>query len=261
MKITTKTTRQELKDILGANALAVKEKDKDLFDRISYASKMAKEDDSKVNRKDLVDLVKETMKVLGESLVEPTPNTPVEPQAENSVKLKSSKKVVTPSEDTPAKAEEKVDTPKEKSAKKSSLGKKSKKDDATVLKEETVQNGLFPQTLELKDGSKYELASDIKDMDDLYNAINKEETIFFAFYWTKADLKKFPYFDGILGRFTSFEKDFDLATCFYISDEKVVAYGLSMYTEAFYTIIPEMLEEVDGVRYAQGIEFQIYRPI
>lgn len=48
MKITTKTTKEQLKSFLGANAKAVKTADKDLFDQIAYADKMAKKDDSKV---------------------------------------------------------------------------------------------------------------------------------------------------------------------------------------------------------------------
>ena len=52
MKITNKTTKEQLKNILGANAKAVKSQDKNLFDRIAYADKISKTDDSKVTRKD-----------------------------------------------------------------------------------------------------------------------------------------------------------------------------------------------------------------
>ena len=94
MKITTKTTKEQLKSFLGANAMKVKKADKDLFDQIAYASKMAKKDDSKVTRKDLVDLVKSVMSVLGDKCVEPAlaQETPATPQAENSGKKLTGKK-------------------------------------------------------------------------------------------------------------------------------------------------------------------------
>lgn len=293
MKITTKTTKQELKNILGANMKAVKEQDKDLFDRIAYADKVSKTDDSKVTRKDLVDLVKEVMKVLGDKIVEPalaqeTPaeKTPVEPQAENSVKKLSkgvskkqksmeesvpekveSEKTAEETQETPATEEkvEKVDT--KKSAKKSSGAKKSapKKDGVIALEgsenQKTIQMAKqFPQTIEVGD-SKYELATDIKTMDDLYDALGRDEEIVFAYYWTKRHLKQFNYFGQLLGQPKSFDNDLDLCTSIYVSDEKKVAYQVSMYTEAFYTVLPEHFEEEDGVRVAGGIEFQIYRVV
>lgn len=287
MKITAKTSKEQLKNILGANVKAVKTQDKDLYDRIAYTNKMVKTDESKVTRKDLFDLVKEVISLLGDKIVEPalaqeTPATPVEPQAENSVKKLSkgvskkqksmedssnetgeSEKTAEKTEETPAK-EEKVD---KKSAKKSLGGKKTapKKDGVTALEgsenQKTVQMAkAFPQTLTVGD-TKYELATDIKTMEDLYNALNNDEEIVFAYYWTKRHLKQFQYFGGILGQPKSFDNDLDMTTTIYVSDEKKVAYSVSMYTEAVYTIIPTDFEETDGVRVAGGIEYQIYRAV
>lgn len=282
MKITTKTTKEQLKNFLGANVLAVRKKDKDLFDRIAYADKMAKKDDSKVSRKDLADLAKEVIALLGKAVVEPalaqeTP-APAEPKAENSVKKLAkgvSKKQETKKEDSSdsgeevaeaQEVEEKVDT--KKSAKKSLGGKKKeapKKDGVTVLEgsenQKTVQMAkMFPKTLTVGD-SKYELAEDIGTLDDLYEALNKDEEIVFAYYWTKRHLKQFPYFGGWLGQPKSFDSDLDLATAIYVSDEKKVSYQVSMYTEAIYTILPTDFEAEDGVRVAGGIEYQIYRAV
>lgn len=289
MKITTKTTKEQLKDFLGANVKAVKSKDKDLFDRIAYADKMAKKDDSKVQRKDLVDLAKEVIALLGSAVVEPAlaqeaPLAPIEPQAENSVKKlakgvskkqKSMEETAESSEESgeseetaeetqeaPAK-EEKVD---KKSAKKSLGGKKApKKDGVTALEgsenQKTVQMAkAFPKTLTVGD-TTYELAEDIKTLDDLYEALNKDEEIVFAYYWTKRHLKQFPYFGGWLGQPKSFDNDLDLATAIYVSDEKKVSYQVSMYTEAVYTILPTDFDIEDGVRVAGGIEYQIYRAV
>lgn len=282
MKITTKTTKEQLKSFLGANAKAVKTADKDLFDQIAYADKMAKKDDSKVTRKDLVDLVKSVMTLLGDKCVEPAlaQETPATPQAENSVKklAKGVSKKQETKEDTSSEesgesektAEETQGADEKKEAPKKSLGGKkkpaTKKEGVTVLNtdadsEKAVQLAkAFPKTLEVGD-SKYELAEDIKTLDDLYEALNKDEEIVFAYYWTKRHLKQFSYFGGWLGQPKSFDNDLDLATAIYVSDEKKVSYQVSMYTEAIYTILPTDFEETDGVRVAGGIEYQIYRAV
>ena len=283
MKITTKTTKEQLKSFLGANAKAVKTADKDLFDQIAYADKMAKKDDSKVTRKDLVDLVKSVITLLGDKCVEPAlaqEKAPATPQAENSVKKlakgvskKQETKEETSSEESGESektAEETQGADEKKEAPKKSLGGKkkpaTKKEGVTVLNtdadsEKAVQLAkAFPKTLEVGD-SKYELAEDIKTLDDLYEALNKDEEIVFAYYWTKRHLKQFSYFGGWLGQPKSFDNDLDLATAIYVSDEKKVSYQVSMYTEAIYTILPTDFEETDGVRIAGGIEYQIYRAV
>lgn len=280
-KITTKTTKEQLKSFLGANAKAVKTQDKALFDRIAYADKMAKKDDSKVSRKDLADLAKEVIALLGSKIVEPalaqeTPLAPIEPQAENSVKKlakgvsKKQKSMEESSEETSETAtaseeEEKVDT---KSAKKSTGAKKKsapKKDGVTALEgsenKKTVQMAkAFPKTLTVE-GTTFELAEDIKTFDDLYNALANDEDIVFAYFWTKRHLKQFTYFGGWLGQPKEFPNDLDLATAMYVSEEKKVSYQVSRYTEAVYTILPSDFEEEDGVRVAGGIEYQIYRAV
>lgn len=282
MKITTKTTKEQLKSFLGANAKAVKTADKDLFDQISYADKMAKKDDSKVTRKDLVDLVKSVIALLGDKCVEPAlaqEKAPATPQAENSVKKlakgvskKQETKEETSSEESGESektAEETQGAEEKKAPKKSLSGKKkpaTKKEGVTDLEPTTSSDKavqlakMFPKTIEVGD-AKYELAEDIKTLEDLYEALNKDEEIVFAYYWTKRHLKQFDYFMGWLGQPKSFDNDLDLATAIYVSDEKKVSYQVSMYTEAVYTILPTDFEEVDGVRVAGGIEFQIYRAV
>ena len=271
MKITAKTTKEQLVQFIGMNAKEVQKQDKDLFSRLAYADKMMKADEKKVTKKDLVDLAREVMKSLGDKIVEPAlaQETPV--KAENSTKKLSkgiSKKQETKevpesveSEKTaeePAETEEKVD---KKSAKKSLGKKKAKKDDATTPEDGIVQSDVFPETLKVGD-TEYKLAHDIQSMDDLYNELEKDEAeIVFAFYWTKAHLKKYPYFYNMLGKPKSFEHDLDLATTIYVSEEKKIAYHISMYTEGCYNTLPEDFEEVDGIRYAGAVEFQIYRAV
>ena len=276
MKITAKTTKKELAEILVANAKVVKAQDKNLYDQVAYTSNMMEKDEKKVTRRDLVDLVKDVMKSLGDKFVEPvlaqgTLAPAVQPQAENAVKKLtkgvSKKQEMKPAKE-PAKDESKEEQGAEKKAPKKSLGKKSttkkSKEGVTDLEPATSSDKavqlakMFPKEISVGDDT-YELAEDIKTFDDLYDALEKDEDIVFAYYWTKRHLKQFNYFMGWLGQPKSFDNDLDLATAMYVSDEKKVSYQISMYTEAVYTILPTDFEEVDGVRVAGGIEYQIYR--
>jgi hypothetical protein len=265
MKITTKTTKEQLVKFIGANVASVKKQDKDLFDRIAYADKVMKTDDSKVTRKDLVDLAKEVIKLLGDSIVDPQEaKTPVEPQAENSVKkLSKGNKQKTKKENSSEEASEETSEESQEEPKKAEkkTANKSKKDDATKSsKEEVVQKNVFPDEFTVEDMT-LEIAHDITSMDDLFNAIEKEENIYLAFYWTKAHLKKHPYSPGIVKAPKEFPHDLDLTSTLYVSDNRTVAYFLSEYTECCYSVIPEDFEEIDGVRYAGFIEYQIYRVV
>lgn len=278
MKITAKTTKAMLKEAINVNYKGVK--DKALKDQIDYTAKAFKKDEKSVTRADLVDLVKQIMTALGDKFVEPAfaeevkSTETAQPQAENSVKKLpkgASKKQevaktaepeeVSESEET---AEEQVD---EKSAKKS-LGKKSSKkskEGVTNLAEKSdkavqlAEN--FPEELTVGD-TTYKLAHDIKTMEDLHTALENDEEIVFAYYWTKRHLKQFPYYVGSeLANPKSFDNDLDLATAIYVSDEGKVSYQISMYTEAVYSINPSAMEEDNGVRISTGMEYQIYRAV
>ena len=96
-------------------------------------------------------------------------------------------------------------------------------------------------------------------MEDLAEAFNDDETIVFAFFWSARQLKQYDYFNGIVEVPKSFPQDLDLATCVYVSDEGVISYAVSLYTEANYFITPDCFEEVDGLRFCRGMEYQIYR--
>ena len=231
MKITSKTTKQELANVLGANAKVVKEQDKNLYDQMAYTSDMMKKDEKKVTRRDLVDLVKDVMKALGDKFVEPAlaQETPtVQPQAENAVKKLtkgvSKKQEMKPAKEEPAKDKSTEEQGAEKAPKKS-LGKKSttkkSKEGVTDLEPATSSDKavqlakMFPKEISVGDDT-YELAEDIKNFDDLYNALEKDEEIVFAYYWTKRHLKQFPYFMGWLGQPKSFDNDLDLAIAMYV---------------------------------------------
>ena len=269
MKITAKTTKQELANVLGANASLVKTTDKGLFDRLSYASKMFKKDETKVTKKDLADLVRATIKSLGDKFIEPVlaEEPKAEPKAENSTKvLKSNsstkKKAVasTPKEESAEKTEPKKEEkkPVKKSSKKESGVSSVLNSEEEVASKAVLLAEVFRDEFEL-DGQKYKIARDIANMGQLHDALENDESLVFAMYWTARHLKQFNYSNGAVVAPKEFPMDLDLSTCIYVSDECKVAYAISMYTEACYMFSPDDIEESKGIRFCNGVEFQIYR--
>lgn len=284
MKITSKTTKEQLKQFLGANAKAVQAKDKDLFDQMAYADQMDKKDPSKVKRQDLVDLVKSVTKLLGDAVVEATTagNT-LQPVAEASVKKlskgvskkqevgKNEKNSNEPEKKAPAKATPKKPTAQVAKTSEEPVAEEKQESKPAAQKPAPAKKGniqpktvdlasAFPKTLDTEDGH-FELAEDIQSMEDLHTTLGNDEEIVFAYYWTKRHLKQFPYFGDWVGHPTEFKDDLDLCTTIYVSDEHKVSYQISMYTEAIYTILPTDFEVIEGVRTAGGIEYQIYRKV
>ena len=270
MKITRSTNKEQLKEFLSANYAQVKKSDKTLAQSIMYASTQDKKDPKLVKRADLIDLAKQVMTLLGDKVVDALAPAPTPIVAENSVKPKLKAKGQKSAEKSEEEAPQQTAEPEKKSAPKGKTEKqtapkaqpKQKKDDKAVLQsaQPLATKECFPEVLELGDsGAKYELAEDIQSMEDLHNALNNDEEIVFAYYWNKRLLKQFPYFSDWLGHPKSFKDDLDIATTLYVSDEYKVAYQVSAYTEAVYTVLPTDFEVVDGIRVAGGIEFQIYR--
>ena len=275
MKITTKTTKEQLTSFLEESLKNLT--DSNLKDRINYALE-AEED--KVTKKDLGDLAKEVIKTLALDKTEPK----VEPKAENSVQKlnkgiskkqkdleEAPKKKPVPKKSEPE-SEETAEEPKTepKEAEKPDE-KPAKKQKPKKSKVHEVTDDDFPETLETvgervdEKGEKipiittYTLAHDIQSMEDLYNALTKDEEIALAFYYSRKMLKEAPYFYNMVEAPKSFQHDLDLATTIYVSDGLKVAYHISKYTEACYSTIPEDYEELDGVRYAGTMQYQIYR--
>lgn len=276
-KITTKTKVATLNEVLNANAKAVKKADKTLGESVQYA--LANPD--KATRKDLVDLVKEVMTALGDKFIEPMPvaaetkpeakaevkteaktekvkKTADKPKAENSVKKTPVKKTKVEKSDaeTEEVKEEKTKATK-KSAKKSAKKTEGVKDLENSKALQMAES--FPETIEI-DGEEFKLNHDIKTMDDLLEAYMADVEIEFAFYWTKRHLKQFTYYNGTLGQPKSFPNDLDTAQLVYVDDQnKKVAYAVSDSNfPAVYGILASDLNEDEGVRYCQGIEYQIY---
>ena len=242
--VVNKMTKAQLKEVLNQNFKAIKKVSKELADSVSYTAKAFNKDEKSVTKKDLLDLVKDAMTALGEKFVFATDETPV--AVENSVK-----KTGTKSKKTDEKTEEKKAPAKKESA------VRNKKAD-TKSEKEVVLAEQFSEEITIED-NKYEIAHDIDSMEKLMEAFNNEETIVFAMYWSKRHLKQFNYFQGDFEAPTEFPMDLDISECIYVSDEGIVAYATSLYTEACYMFKPEDFEEVDGLRFAGSIEFQIYR--
>jgi len=212
--------KSEIATILGLNALAVKETDKELFDMMAYTSKSLEKDEKAVTKKDLLDLLKDVQKALGDKFVS-------EPQ----------KEVVETSVKKPVKKSKKAEPVKE---------------------EEQEDDGLFPK--EMTWGKEKYKQLPLKSMEELYQALSEDKEVFIAFHWTKNQLKRTPYFDGMLGQPKEFEMNLDLSTIIYISEEKKVAYALSLTTEAAYNLLPMdfTVENEGDYKEAGGFEFEFY---
>lgn len=259
-----KMNKTGLTEVLNINFVEVKKADKSLADRIIYTAKSYKADEKSVTKKDLLDLVNEVSESLGDKFLLEAPakksETPKVESQTKKLKAKSSKK------DEGQKPEKKAEPEEEPEEEKKPAGKKSSKKPAekksAVNPRELVLAETFSDSITLDDGSQYEIAHDIKSMADLMKAYDNEETVVFAMYWTKRHLTQFGYFHGDFETpKDGFPLDLDLASCIYVSEDGVVSYATSLYTEACYMFFPKDFEEVDGVRFSGGVEFQIYRKV
>ena len=262
--VVNKMTKAQLKELLNNNFKAIKSsKNKALVDSLNYTSKAYKEDEKSVTKKDLLDLVKDAMSTLGEKFILEAP-TPVENSVKPSGKKLSKKSKTEEVEDTEETPEEPKETPKKTSKKKPvkkesavSISNPEEENSPAILLAETFKEEIV---LSDEDGeSKYQIAHDIDSMEKLVEAFNNEETIVFAMYWSKRHLAQFPYFNGEFKAPKEFPLDLDIASCMYVSDDNVVAYAISLYTEGCYVFKPQDFKEYDGIRFSSGIEFQIYR--
>lgn len=257
-----KMNKAELAKVLNLNFGEVKKTNKSLADRIVYTAKSYKADEKSVTKKDLLDLVNEVSESLGDKLLLEAPaeksETPKVESQTKKLKAKSSKK--DEGQKPEAELEEEPEEEKKPAGKKSTNKDSSKK--SAVNPRELVLAETFSDTITLDDGSQYEIAHDIKSMADLMKSYDNDETVVFAMYWTKRHLNQFGYFHGDFETpKDGFPLDLDLASCIYVSEDGVVSYATSLYTEACYMFFPKDFEEVDGIRFSGGVEFQIYRKV
>ena len=227
--------------------------DKNLQDRITYTANSWKKDHDSVKLSDLRPLVKEVEALLPEEESKPAPA--------NSTKKtlkKSSKKEEPKTEETAPKEEKKAPAKKP-------VAKKSEKKSAVQKSEQKGTNfdlaGMFEETITTEIGTLTK-AQDIKTFADLRKALENEEEIYFAIYWTERLLRQFDYVGTIetVKKPKNFPNDLDLVSCIYLSDEDKLAVGISSYTDMPYIIQPkDMTITEDGFRYTSNMEFELYR--
>ena len=256
----------------GVNVADLSKKDKSLGDRVKYTVTKAVESAKNVGTKDLQDLVDEVVSFL-------VPKQEVLP-IENAIKLatKSQPKVseeeiselvddiIGDEEEEPIKAKKS----KEKTQKTKSTSKVSKPIQKVVAKKEpivTTEENVSPQQTILAKQFKEEFTSDagnlkinfnIKNIEDLRKLIDEGNEFIFAMYWNKRHLAQFNYDTmGIGTKVKEFKDDLDLCKPLYITENGIL-YVISLYTEVMYLIRPEELEISEGMRFSQGVEFNIY---
>lgn len=227
--------------------------DKNLQERITYTANAWKKDHDSVKLSDLRPLVKELEALLPEEESKPAPA--------NSTKKtlkKSSKKEEPETEETAPKEEKKAPAKKP-------VAKKSEKKSAVQKSEQKGTNfdlaGMFEETITTEIGTLTK-AQDIKTFADLRKALENEEEIYFAIYWTERLLRQFDYVGTIetVKKPKNFPNDLDLVSCIYLSDEDKLAVGISSYTDMPYIIQPkDMTITEDGFRYTSNMEFELYR--
>lgn len=227
--------------------------DKNLQERITYTANAWKKDHDSVKLSDLRPLVKEVEALLPEEESKPAPA--------NSTKKtlkKSSKKEEPKTEETAPKEEKKAPAKKP-------VAKKSEKNSAVQKSEQKGTNfdlaGMFEETITTEIGTLTK-AQDIKTFADLRKALENEEEIYFAIYWTERLLRQFDYVGTIetVKKPKNFPNDLDLVSCIYLSDEDKLAVGISSYTDMPYIIQPkDMTITEDGFRYTSNMEFELYR--
>lgn len=261
-KISRNTTKQELGDVLSANYKVVAKKNKNLGDRIAYASK------HEASRADLIGLVKEVISTLGSKLIVPTlaEETPTEtPKAEPKKSLKKSEaKVEASLKKSTGKKSEATPKTEPKAKSKKSVEKNEEPSAVETLKDDNPKTKVIQRASKFKDeitvGDDTYVKSSIDSMEALHKAFdeNPEANIIFAYYQPKRNLRQFGYQPTIKVQPKSFKDDLDITSVIYVSDEDKIAYAVSTETEAMYIILPEDFEEIDGVKVSGFIEYEIY---
>lgn len=256
-KVTPKTTKGQLLEVLKANATNTEGVDQTTKDTAAYAI----QNPDKATRSDLSTLVKTLMSALGDKFIVPAfaeskPKTegdesktdkPEAPKPENLLKKQTGPK---PKKEHDVPADDAGEEPKK--PEKGADGKPSKK--KVAAKNQMATAADFPETITIG-GKTFNIVHGNVTMEML----NREDVEFeFCFWWTKRHLKQFPYFQGLLPHPDEFEYNLDFTQLIYVSDSGKVAYTVSDVTEAPYVIMPKDLEELDGVRVAGGIEYAIY---
>ena len=223
--------------------------DKSLVDMMAYTLKKFAEDSKQVMKEDLLSLAQEVMTYI----------TPVATPLPVEAKVKKlPKKVVEETPEVPVKEEEEIvivpdkvlkeEKPKAEKIKKAKTPKAPKADKEVVL---------FPETIE-SDAGLMSIVTNINTLEEFASAIEAGRELVLAMYWTKKLLKQFAYDSTGQSNPTEFPDDLDLMKTIYIKEEKQGVYALSVYTESMQLFNKDSFTLVEGVRYNNNAEWQLY---
>lgn len=233
--------------------------DKNLQDRITYTANAWKKNADSVKLSDLRPLVKEVEVLLPKEEKKPAPAN----SAKKTLKKSTAKAQPETQEEAPAEEEKKPEETK-KPAKK--LGKKTSAP-KTAVEKSTDKGVAFDLASAFVDEIHTEIgtlkkAQDIETFADLRKALEAEEEVYFAIYWTERHLRQFDYNGNLVNvkKPKKFDNDLDLVSCIYLSDEDKLAIGVSSYTDMPYIIQPDDMKVTeDGMRFTSNMEFELYR--
>lgn len=276
MTITSATTKSELVEVLKKSTAKVRKVSTDLADRVKYATGMFAKDASKVTKKDLVSLLAEVDKALAvpasaDTKKPATKESPKKEKPKASLKKKEEPKAEHLIKPTSKKGADKKEEPKKEEAKKPAPKKPtSKKEEKTSVQEALdAYRVQFPDslTIETEDGeAEYTLAKGkFKDFKALEKYLSDEDnpSLIFAVPTTKQQAKERNYGCGLLSLpKNGFPNNIDVYIPVYIGQTNSVIALASLYTDDILSVLStanvDDVEEVDGIRYAGSLAYQIY---
>lgn len=171
------------------------------------------------------------------------------PNKKTKVEIEDSKKTILP-------IKEAKDTTKKEAPKKEA--KKSVHQPLELIAKlpEELDSEILNATLKVR--------KDLETISDVAKAFEEEQDIVIATYWTDRHLKQYKdSYDPLNinpNKPASFENDLDLIEITYVND--LVLTGCSLYSYVPQIILPESFkQDEEGIRYANGCEFQVYEVI
>lgn len=276
MSINARTTKKGLVEFIKESAPKLTgKKFKSLADSVAYTMKKFAEDANQVLKDDLLLLAQDIQNAIG----------PVPAPVENSLKVvanppaqttntggKSGKNTGNAGKNNPPAPPANPPAPTGEQAPPKAPSKPKLVTQKPVVNEEKqrILAENFPKEFTAEGIGKLRVLTDeVKTLKDVYDLVTAGKSIFFAMYWTKRHLAQFQYdIYGVNAKAdmtklakNGFPNDLDLAQLMFVSEEHKVAYVVSAYSEVIYSILPTNLEFTDGMRFTNGIEYNIYEII
>lgn len=257
--------------------------DAEIQAEIDYVVDEFAENDRNVTMEDLKPIIanveKATSKGFVQLLAEAEEKPMEQPKEEKKAKVlpkkstekaETSKKIVGAKANKPDEKEEnKGEVIKEvKEEEKKEVVKKEtpKKTPVATKKQEEELVEVLPQLIK-SDSLKADLVArpDLKTIKDIAKAYSEGTDFVIATYWTRRHLKQFASsYDPMNinpGRPTAFENDLDLIEVTYAND--LVVTGVSLYSSVPQIFLPINFDrdEEYGLRFANGVEFEVYEVV